>query len=99
MRNTELPAEIWRLISLRTLSHFTVGKDKDYKIIELGNLKNLKGRLVIEHLERVRDKNEALEAKINQNPNLSSLQFEWNDGGNDARNDENVWKASNLMQM
>ncbi|XP_047955178.1 putative disease resistance protein RGA1 [Salvia hispanica] len=89
-RDTELPAEIGRLISLRTLPHFTVGKEKDYGIKELGNLKNLKGRLVIEHLERVRDKEEAQGAKINQNPNLTALQFEWNDGGKDGRNDESV---------
>ncbi|KAG6393638.1 hypothetical protein SASPL_147882 [Salvia splendens] len=86
----ELPTEIGRLTSLQTLPYFTVGEDKGYRIKELGSLKNLKGTLGIQHLERVPDKEEALEANICQKPNLYELVLEWSDGREDERNDESV---------
>ncbi|KAG6393579.1 hypothetical protein SASPL_147823 [Salvia splendens] len=88
--NTKLPAEIGRLTSLQTLPYFTVGKEKGYQIEELGNLKNLKGKLVIRNLEEVRDKEESLKANIFQKPNLLDLEFAWVYDREDERNDESV---------
>ncbi|XP_047965208.1 putative disease resistance protein RGA1 [Salvia hispanica] len=87
---TKLPTEIGRLTNLQTLRYFTVGKEKGYQIEELGNLNNLKGKLLICHLEKVHDKEEALKANISEKPNLFDLVFEWNDGREDERNDESV---------
>ncbi|XP_047955001.1 putative disease resistance protein RGA3 [Salvia hispanica] len=76
-RETGLPAEIRRLTNLQTLLYFTVGEEKGYQIEELGSLKNLKGTLEIEHLDRVRDKEEAMKANLSEKSNLSELVFSW----------------------
>ncbi|XP_047975681.1 disease resistance protein RGA2-like isoform X2 [Salvia hispanica] len=88
--NKKLPAEIGRLKNLQTLPHFTVGKEKGYRIEELGSLKNLKGSLVIYNLEMVRNKEEAMKANMFQRPNVFDLVFEWSDNREDERNDESV---------
>ncbi|XP_047939314.1 putative disease resistance protein RGA3 [Salvia hispanica] len=88
--DTKLPAEIGRLTNLQTLPHFIVGKKKGYQIEELGSLKNLKGTLMIRNLEKVLDKEEALKANMFQKPNLLDLEFAWDDGIEDERNDESV---------
>ncbi|XP_047965331.1 putative disease resistance protein RGA3 [Salvia hispanica] len=88
--DVELPAEIGRLTSLQTLPYFMVGEEKGYHIEELGNLKNLKGELSITNLERVRDKEEALKAKIMQKEKLSGLRFGWNCNRPGENNDESV---------
>ncbi|XP_047955339.1 disease resistance protein RGA2-like [Salvia hispanica] len=88
--DAKLPAEIGRLTNLQTLPHFTVGNQKGNQIEELGSLKNLKGTLVIRNLEMVHDKEKALKANMFQKPNLFDLSFEWDDGREDERNDENV---------
>ncbi|XP_047966054.1 putative disease resistance protein RGA3 [Salvia hispanica] len=88
---TKLPAEIGRLTNIQTLPYFEVGKEKGYQIEELGSLKNLKGSLRIQNLEKVRDKEEALKANIFQKPKLFDLGFEWSYyGREDERNDESV---------
>ncbi|KAG6393519.1 hypothetical protein SASPL_147762 [Salvia splendens] len=87
---TELPAEIGKLTSLQTLGYFSVGKEKGYQIEELGSLKNLKGSLCIQNLERVRDKEEAMKANMLQKTNLSGLTFVWNEDSDADRNDESV---------
>ncbi|XP_047978191.1 putative disease resistance protein RGA3 [Salvia hispanica] len=88
--NTELPADIGRLTCLRTLTHFRVGKDKGYRIEELGSLKHLKGKLEISNLEKVCDKKEALKANIFEKSNLSELVLKWEVGREGERNDEAV---------
>ncbi|KAL1535405.1 putative disease resistance protein RGA1 [Salvia divinorum] len=90
LQTLELPTEIGRLTNLQTLRYFSVGKEKGYRIEELGNLKNLKGTLEIQHLERVCDKEEAMKANMFQKPNLYDLQFQWNSDREDERNDESV---------
>ncbi|EYU40949.1 hypothetical protein MIMGU_mgv1a023256mg, partial [Erythranthe guttata] len=74
----ELPPEMGRLISLRTLLYFGVSDKKGCGIGELGSLKNLKGELEIYNLEKVHDKEEAKRAdlleKHGQNGNESVLE-------------------------
>ncbi|KAG6392997.1 hypothetical protein SASPL_147227 [Salvia splendens] len=69
-----LPAEIGKLTSLQTLRHFEVGIEKGNQIEELGTLKNLNGKLKIQH---VHDKEEAMKA------NKSNLDEDSYDDGND----------------
>ncbi|XP_047969824.1 putative disease resistance protein RGA3 [Salvia hispanica] len=87
---TKLPVEIGRLTSLQTLRHFEVGIEKGYQIEELGSLKNLKGSLWIQNLERVRDKEEATKANVLQKSNLSNLRLEWNEDSGTDGNYESV---------
>ncbi|XP_047969519.1 putative disease resistance protein RGA3 [Salvia hispanica] len=87
---TKLPAEIGKLASLQTLEHFKVGEEKGYQIEELGSLKNLKGSLWIQNLERVRDKEEAMKAYLLQKSNLSNLRLEWNEDSGTDGNYESV---------
>ncbi|XP_042027749.1 putative disease resistance protein RGA3 [Salvia splendens] len=89
--HVELPADMGRLTCLQTLVHFRVGKEKGYQIEELGSLRNLKGRLEIRNLERVRDKEEAIKANMFEKSNLSYLVFHWNEQREDeSRSDESV---------
>ncbi|KAG6395269.1 hypothetical protein SASPL_145911 [Salvia splendens] len=88
--HVELPAEIGRLTCLRTLTHFTVGDNKGYRIEELGSLKNLNGELEILNLEKVLDKEEAEKAHIFEKPGLIDLRFVWTESGEGERNDESV---------
>ncbi|KAH6810315.1 hypothetical protein C2S51_024077 [Perilla frutescens var. frutescens] len=87
--HTELFREIGRLTSLQTLTHFRVGKG--CQIDELGSLENLKGKIKISCLEKVRSKEEAEKANMFQKPNLFELSFKWGwrrEG--EVRNDKNV---------
>ncbi|KAG6423329.1 hypothetical protein SASPL_113723 [Salvia splendens] len=85
----ELPAEIGRLTYLQGLK-FRVGKDKGYRIEELGNLNDLK-KLSIYNLEKVKDKEEAQKAKISQKRKLTELSFEWDaDRKGEVKNAEAV---------
>ncbi|KAL8527278.1 hypothetical protein ACS0TY_005231 [Phlomoides rotata] len=77
--NTELPCELGTLTSLQTIPYFPVGDDKGHRIVELGRLKNLKGKLKIYNLEKVRDKEEAESACVFQNPNIGELVLQWNE--------------------
>ncbi|KAL1535645.1 protein SUPPRESSOR OF npr1-1, CONSTITUTIVE 1-like [Salvia divinorum] len=88
--HVELPAEIGRLTSLRTLTHFAVGDNKGHRIEELGSLKNLKGELEILNLEKVLGKEEAEKAHIFEKPSLLDLRFVWTESGEGERNDESV---------
>ncbi|KAL3641732.1 hypothetical protein CASFOL_012547 [Castilleja foliolosa] len=73
--HTELPQRIGKLISLETLPYFPV---KGCGISELGNLKDLKGKLQISYLENVRDKNDAISANLLEKAGLYGLALIWN---------------------
>ncbi|EYU17630.1 hypothetical protein MIMGU_mgv1a024684mg [Erythranthe guttata] len=73
----ELPPEMGRLTSLRTLPYFGVGDEKGCRITELECLKNLEGKLEIFNLEKVRDKEEATRADLLRKPNLVELVLKW----------------------
>ncbi|GFQ02795.1 putative disease resistance protein rga3 [Phtheirospermum japonicum] len=90
-RNTALPPEIGKLTSLQTLPCFLVGEEKGFRISELGNLKDLKGKLEIHNLEKVRDKDEAMSADLVGKPGIYELKLVWDksrEGG--EANDESV---------
>ncbi|XP_047964611.1 putative disease resistance RPP13-like protein 1 [Salvia hispanica] len=88
--NDKLPAKIGRLTSLQTLPEFSVGKEKGYRIEELGSLKNLRESIEIQHLERVCDKKEAMKANMLEKPNLYELVLQWDEVDFSERNDESV---------
>ncbi|KAI3470299.1 hypothetical protein Pfo_026962 [Paulownia fortunei] len=88
--NIELPPEMGRLTSLQTLPYFQVGHEKGRGIVELGNLKNLKGKLEIHNLEKVHDKEEAKSAGLFQKPNIFKLKFVWNQSREGETHDQNV---------
>ncbi|XP_012832972.1 PREDICTED: putative disease resistance protein RGA3 [Erythranthe guttata] len=71
----ELPPEMGRLISLRTLLYFGVSDKKGCGIGELGSLKNLKGELEIYNLEKVHDKEEAKRADLLEKKKSATMVF------------------------
>ncbi|XP_027082330.2 putative disease resistance protein RGA3 [Coffea arabica] len=87
----QMPLEMGRLTCLQTLEFFKVGREKGRRIGELGNLKNLRGRLEIRNLELVKNKEGAEEAKLSEKANLFRLVLEWaRDREGDTYNDEDV---------
>ncbi|GKV17365.1 hypothetical protein SLEP1_g27879 [Rubroshorea leprosula] len=77
----QMPANIGRLTCLQTLPLFCVGATKGRKIEELGFLRLLKGRLFISNLELVKDKPEAMGAKLHEKQ-LYDLTLKWGKEGN-----------------
>ncbi|GLT27101.1 hypothetical protein SLA2020_021280 [Shorea laevis] len=77
----QMPANIGRLTCLQTLPLFCVGATKGRKIEELGFLRLLKGRLFIRNLELVKDKSEAMGAKLHEKQ-IYDLTLEWGQAGN-----------------
>ncbi|GFP80152.1 putative disease resistance protein rga3 [Phtheirospermum japonicum] len=89
--STSLPPKIGKLTSLQTLPYFHVGSEKGCGISELGSLKNLKGKLEIHNLEKVRDKNEAMSADLLQKPGIYKLKLVWDKSREgDEANDEKL---------
>ncbi|KAL9162481.1 hypothetical protein ABFS82_07G092500 [Erythranthe guttata] len=87
----ELPPEIGRLTSLRTLPYFVVGDEKGCGIGELGSLKNLQGELEIYNLEKVHSKEEAESANLSQKPDIVQLMLRWSTENREGENcDESV---------
>ncbi|KAL4600931.1 hypothetical protein ACB092_11G235400 [Castanea dentata] len=78
----EMPAEIAKLKSIRTLSNFVVGKDN---IVDLRNLESLQGTLCISHLENMLGANVATNANLKDKKNLDTLVLKWDDGLQDAQ--------------
>ncbi|KAL5856452.1 hypothetical protein ACOSQ3_003910 [Xanthoceras sorbifolium] len=72
-----MPSKIGKLISLRTLSDFVVGKSTDCGLKELKTLKHLRGTLRISRLENVDDAMDAKEADLSSKKNLTVLVLEW----------------------
>uniref|UniRef100_A0A0A0KXG9 Rx N-terminal domain-containing protein n=1 Tax=Cucumis sativus TaxID=3659 RepID=A0A0A0KXG9_CUCSA len=72
----QTPPHLGRLTQLQTLSGFAVGFEKGFKIGELGFLKNLKGRLELSNLDRIKHKEEAMSSKLVEK-NLCELFLEW----------------------
>ncbi|GLT43237.1 hypothetical protein SLA2020_172020 [Shorea laevis] len=72
-----MPKEIGHLTSLQTLPLFVVGREKGYRIEELGCLSQLRGELDIQKLEGVGSKSEASKAKLKEKKKLQGLKFTW----------------------
>ncbi|GKV17367.1 hypothetical protein SLEP1_g27881 [Rubroshorea leprosula] len=95
----QMPANIGKLTCLQTLSKFFVGTTKGRKIEELGNLRWLRGSLQIYKLEHVKDRSEAMGAKLNEKT-ISKLRLRW---GKESNQDEDVLEGlqphSNLQLL
>ncbi|KAL3615241.1 hypothetical protein CASFOL_040902 [Castilleja foliolosa] len=88
---TALPRGIGKLTSLQHLPYFCVGGEKGLEISELGNMKDLKGKLEIHNLENVRDKNEAISADLLGKADIYELELVWEGSKEgDEANDESV---------
>ncbi|XP_048420260.1 putative disease resistance protein At3g14460 [Pyrus x bretschneideri] len=79
----EMPVEIGRLKSLRTLTAFVVGKSTGSSIAELKELPHLRGKLSILNLQNVVDVMHALEANLKVKKELKGLELAWGDGDAD----------------
>ncbi|XP_042959475.1 putative disease resistance RPP13-like protein 1 [Carya illinoinensis] len=76
----EMPIQMGRLKCLQTLSKFIVSKHDNgsSNIGELGNLINLRGKLLIQQLQNVRSAKDSLDARLKDKRYLEELVLEWN---------------------
>ncbi|XP_016649968.1 PREDICTED: putative disease resistance RPP13-like protein 1 [Prunus mume] len=79
----EMPMQMGRLKSLRTLTAFVVGKSTGSTIGELGQLPHLRGKLSILKLQNVVDAKDAVQANLKNKKDLKELKFEWGDEDSD----------------
>ncbi|XP_027181823.1 putative disease resistance protein RGA1 [Coffea eugenioides] len=91
---THMPSGIGKLTCLRTLSKVVLGGKKDFQLSELRDLNMLREKLIIEHLERIKDKKDAEEACLIKKESLRELYLCW-DSERTLRqyNDEEVLEA------
>ncbi|XP_027361339.1 putative disease resistance protein RGA4 [Abrus precatorius] len=75
-RLSSLARHMGMMTSLRTLSRYIIGDKRGFLLTELGRL-NLKGELLIKHLERVKRVGDAQEANMSTK-HLNSLLLSWN---------------------
>ncbi|GLT83026.1 hypothetical protein SLE2022_013390 [Rubroshorea leprosula] len=89
-----MPVEIGRLTCLKTLQLFVVGRQKGHQIEELRRLSQLRGKLKIRNLNMVRDKEEAMGARLSKKDKIQELQlvFGWKSYGSEDRckHDEDI---------
>ncbi|GKU85501.1 hypothetical protein SLEP1_g170 [Rubroshorea leprosula] len=94
-----MPTNLGRLTNLQTLPLFFVGATKGRKIEELECLRRLRGRLEIRNLELVKDKSEAMRAKLHEKA-VNDLNMTW---GKEGNHDEDVLEGlrphSNLQRL
>ncbi|XP_024196075.1 disease resistance protein RGA2 [Rosa chinensis] len=94
-KEIEIPAGILgQLCNLRTLPHFSVGKEMGPGIGELGGLKQLKGRLTILNLEHVKSEEEAKKAKLEEKRDVCELKFKWTRDDNNEEGSESSTSSS-----
>ncbi|OMO73329.1 hypothetical protein COLO4_27159 [Corchorus olitorius] len=88
---TCMPAGLGKLLSLRTLSRFIVGKRRGCYIDELKGLA-LEGELCIEDLDNVKSSRDARSANLKMKQNLRSVSLAWreNNSGDQHENAEDV---------
>ncbi|XP_038981883.1 putative disease resistance protein At3g14460 isoform X3 [Phoenix dactylifera] len=81
-KTVSLISGIGKLLCLQELKEFHVGKKKGHKIEELKDLKELRGQLLIQNLENIDNKEEAMNAKLREKKHLDALHlyFEIKDG-------------------
>ncbi|XP_042492606.1 putative disease resistance protein RGA1 isoform X2 [Macadamia integrifolia] len=73
----DIPVGIGRLCLLKTLPRFWVGQKDGFKVGELKELRNLRGRLYILGLENVPNVFEAMEANLKNKEKLDELYLQW----------------------
>ncbi|KAM3750113.1 hypothetical protein ACB098_04G012800 [Castanea mollissima] len=90
-RSSQMPKDLGQLTCLQTLQYFNVGQGTGFQIEELGRLNQLKGKLDIDSLEHVKDKEASNNAKLVEKVKVYELGFYWyeNREGN-HNNDEEV---------
>ncbi|CAL2237912.1 unnamed protein product [Prunus armeniaca] len=76
----EMPSQMSRLKSLRTLTAFVVGKSTGSTIGELGELPHLGGKL---KLQNVVDAKDAVQANLKNKKDIKELEFEWGNEDSD----------------
>ncbi|KAM1187617.1 hypothetical protein ACFX2J_023522 [Malus domestica] len=86
----EMPRKMSKLKSLQTLTDFVVGETSECNIGELGELRNLRGKLSISKLQNVVHKDHASEAKMQEKKYLDMLVFSWAGHADDSHHERNV---------
>ncbi|XP_070670357.1 putative disease resistance protein RGA3 [Malus domestica] len=76
-KDKEVPFGMTRLTHLQTLPSFILDEDGRHRLDELGELNELKGKLVIGSLEHVRDKEEAAKSNLVRKANIRKLKLKW----------------------
>ncbi|CAL2237597.1 unnamed protein product [Prunus armeniaca] len=92
----EMPAQMSRLKSLRTLTAFIVGKSTGSTIGELGELPHLRGKLSILKLQNVVDAKDAVQANLKNKKDLKELELAW--GDEDSNDSEKVRDVLDKLQ-
>ncbi|XP_073008750.1 putative disease resistance protein RGA3 [Typha latifolia] len=91
--STRLITDIDRLgnlTCLQNLEEFVVRKDKGYKITELKEMMEIRGRLSIRKIEDVNSKEEASEALLSGKHHLSVLELVWSDAKHVSLEEEHL---------
>ncbi|VVA39449.1 PREDICTED: putative disease resistance [Prunus dulcis] len=89
----EMPLQMSRLKSLRTLTAFVVGKSTGSTIGELGELPHLGGKL---KLQNVVDAKDAVQANLKNKKDMKELEFEW--GNEDSDDSTKVREVLDKLQ-
>ena len=84
-----VPKNVGRLTCLQTMPDFSVGREEGYRIEELGDLKNLRGKIEIYNLGDVKDEEEAKSAKLKEKE-IFKLGLYWNEEEDHGEKDEKV---------
>ena len=84
-----VPKNVGRLTCLQTMPDFSVGQEEGYRIKELGDLKNLRGKIEIYNLGDVKDEEEAKSAKLKEKE-IFKLGLYWDDEEDYRDKDEMV---------
>ncbi|CAN1184778.1 Putative disease resistance RPP13-like protein 1 [Linum perenne] len=93
----ELPAEIAKLRNLITLPKFVVGKGKGLRILDLGKLVLLQGKLHIKGLCNVLNSQETEFANLKHKQGVEDLSLEWSSDFQCSRNATNEFEVLNLL--
>ncbi|XP_021834586.1 putative disease resistance RPP13-like protein 1 [Prunus avium] len=87
----EMPVQMGRLKSLRTLIAFVVGKSTGSSIGELRELLRLGGKLSILNLQNVVDARDALQANMKDKKDLKELELSWGEeDADDSQKEKDV---------
>ncbi|CAJ2646967.1 unnamed protein product [Trifolium pratense] len=92
---SSLPSNVSKLTSLRTLTMYVVGKKRGSLLAELAQL-NLRGKLHLKHLERVKNVTDSKEANMSRKY-INHLWLSW--GANEESEfQENVEQIAEMLQ-
>ncbi|XP_045813824.1 putative disease resistance protein RGA3 [Trifolium pratense] len=92
---SSLPSNVSKLTSLRTLTMYIVGKKRGSLLAELAQL-NLRGKLHLKHLERVKNVTDSKEANMS-GKDISHLRLSW--GANEESElQQNVEQIAEMLQ-